>query len=86
MVFKKPTKWMAMDPANAVQIAKSIIDTAVGLGLEVTIELPQKRVNAQLYWTLVNRVELNVRNMLEKKNDPKGIARAIVDIVLSATK
>jgi hypothetical protein len=84
--FHEPIKWLALDPKNAVDVAKDFIDKAVHLGVKVHLQLPQRELSPLKYQALVTRVGLVMKNQLEKKVDPKLVAHQIVDIVLSGSE
>lgn len=77
-----PINWFSMDPQNAVDIAKDLIDKAVMLGFDVQIVLPKREMSKVKRTMLVNRVSLVMRNLLEKKRDANFIAEELVTIVL----
>jgi hypothetical protein len=81
--FHEPIKWLALDPKNAVEVAKEFIDKATHLGTKVHLMLPKRELSPMKYQALVTRVGLVMKNQLERKVDPKLVARQIVDIVLS---
>jgi hypothetical protein len=82
MGFPKPISWLAMEPDNAVQIAKSMIDSAVKLGANVQIVLPRRKLSEAKRTMLRYRVSLRMRSMLEKKRVPDYIAEEILVTVL----
>lgn len=82
LVLPKPAKWVALEPPQACAIAKDMIDKAVSLGYHVEIVIPRKPISQGKRTMLVNRVNLVMRMLTEKKRDPLFIAEELVDIVL----
>lgn len=82
MGFPKPISWLAMEPDNAVQIAKSMIDSAVKLGANVQIVLPRRKITEAQRTMLRNRLSLRMRSMIEKKRDFDYIAEELLATVL----
>lgn len=82
VVLAPGEQWVAMDPAQAVAVAKDMIDKAVVLGANVQILVPRKEISKAKLSMLVNRVSLVMRNLLEKKRDPQYVAEEVVQIVL----
>lgn len=82
MAFPKPVEWVAFDPANAVDIAKAMIDSAEACGCTVTLQVPRKVVPPIIVEKLVKRVEIVMDNLQRRKKLPKTIATELVHIVL----
>lgn len=84
LAFAEPTKWIALDPTNAVRVAKDMIDKAAELGAKVYLQIRKPPLSAVKHQALVTRTHIVMKNQLEKNVDPKQVARQLVDIILSA--
>ncbi len=85
-VVGEPAKWHALDPKNAALIAVDMLEKAAALGVKAHLLIPRPPLSPIKYQALVTRVGLVMRNQLEKRVDPKIVARQIVDIVLSGSE
>lgn len=82
--FMEPRLWIGLDPNNAVQIAKTLIDAAVQAGTTVALQLPRRQITKETRDRLVVRATNVFRNLQERGKPPAFIAREVVDSVLSA--
>ena len=82
--FREPRHWVVMDPANAVQIGKHLIDCAVACGAEVTIQVPRREISREKREALIARTMHVTRSMQEKHRPPAIVAQAVVDSILAA--
>ncbi len=83
LLFPQATDWVAMDPSNAVQIGKAMIDAAVQCGARVTIQAPRQPVPHGLRERMVNRTVMMLRNKREGPEKDNILAQRIVDTVLN---
>jgi len=83
MQFPIPKQWLAMDPQNAVLIAKAIIDAAVDLGLDVRIQAPKPQVSDGLRLRMETRCLMVLNNKREHTEKTPILARRIVDTILN---
>jgi len=74
--------WVAMDPRNAAEIAKDLIQKAAKLGVNMGEVFPPTPITEIQREVLITRVELVVRGQLERGTKLPDIARQVVDIVL----
>lgn len=86
IAFQYPTRWVHLDPQQAAEVAKGILDCASGLGANIRIAVPPKVIPPQVQITLVHRVAHIMRGALEGKKTPQRVAREIVDALLAATQ
>lgn len=82
--FKEARLWVAMDPQNAVDIGKSLIDGAVSCGANVTVQLPRREISAATRDRLVVRATNVIRNLQQHHRSTQWIATEVVDTILSA--
>lgn len=83
MGFPNPITWFAMDPLNAAQIGRELINAATKLGADVQIIIPKKQITETQRRVLITRVHLVMKNQLEKHIRPERVAQQLVDIVLA---
>lgn len=83
LALAEPSKWISMDPRQAVAIAKDMIDKAVKLGAQVEIVMPRKEVNGTQRAVLVTRTKLVMKGQLERGVKVEHLAEQLVDIILS---
>jgi len=82
--FPEPRLWVAIDPPNAVLMAKHMIDCAVACGHKVTLQLPRREVSREKREALVARAMHVIRSTQEQHKSPATVARSLVDSILSA--
>lgn len=82
--FQRPMTYVLYEPANAVGVAKTMIDTAVALGANVAIQVPRRNITREQREKLVTRATHVFRSMQEQGKTPAWIARNVVDTILSA--
>lgn len=82
--FFKSIDSVTFDPANAVILARQMIDIAVACGANVTIEVPRRKITKEQRNKLVSRATIVFRSLIEKGKTPAVIARNVVDTILSA--
>lgn len=75
-------KAIVMNPEQAVMVAKDIIDKAVSLGVQVQILIPKKPISQSRRTLIVNRIDIVMRKLQERKRPSRYIAEELVDIVL----
>lgn len=84
MRFAHARLWVAFDLQAAVNMGKHMIDEAVNLGANVTIQLPRRTITREQRDRLVVRATNVFRNQVEKGKPPAEVARQVVDSILSA--
>lgn len=82
--FQRPMAYVTYEPQNAVGVAKAMIDTAVALGAQVTVQVPKRKITREDRARLVTRATHVFRSMQEQGKAPAVIARNVVDTILSA--
>lgn len=84
--FPKPVEWIALDPQIAPLVAEQMIHAASACGVRVSLQVPEKQINAMQRAALAARVKLVMSNLQDRGKAPEFIATEIVDIVLTAIK
>lgn len=82
MALPAMAKAIVMNPEQAVAVAKDMIDKAVTLGVNVQVLIPKKPISQSRRTLIVNRIDLVMRRLTEKKRPSRYIAEELVDIVL----
>ena len=82
--FREPRHWVVLDPSNAAQIGKHLIDCAVACGAEVAIQVPRREVSREKREALVARAMHIIRSTQEQNKPLIIVARSVVDQILSA--
>lgn len=86
LVMGEPAKWTALDPQNAALIAVDMLEKAAALGVKAHLLIPPPPLSPIKFQTIVTRVAIVMKNQLEKRVDPKIVARQLVEIVLGAAE
>lgn len=82
--FREPRLWVVLEPSNAVEIGKHLIDCAVECGANVTIEVRRRQISQEKREALVARTMHVTRSMQDKHRPPAIVAQAVVDCILAA--
>jgi len=60
--FPTPVQWIALDAQTAAQAASSMLDAAVALGAQVTVQAPRVQVPKELRTRMTARALMVLRN------------------------
>ena len=80
--FPKEVGFVLFDPANAVGVAKGMIDSASACGLDISIQLPRRVVTDAMRDRLIQRLTIVLKSLSDRKRTPGQIALEVVDICL----
>lgn len=78
--FPKDIKFAALDPSNAVHIAKAMIDAAVRCGADVQIQVQKYQLSENKRMALYTRAGHIIRSLQDKPHAYVGVQ--VVDEVL----
>lgn len=81
--FPTPIQWAALDPPNAVGIAKAMIDASVVCGLDVQITTPKRQVSEGEKLRMEVRTVMLLKNKRESKEKDEMLAKRIVENLLN---
>lgn len=84
VVIKLPPgkDWIALDPDVSARVAEELIFCVMQCGVKVVIPEEKKELSIMQRAALDNRIEIVLREMIEKKAKPSYMAKTMVDVVL----
>lgn len=81
--FHRSIQWCVLDPATAVQMAKSVIDAAVNCGMNVEIKMPKPEVTEGQRVRMEARAAMILNNKRDHTEKTPVLARRLVDTILN---
>lgn len=81
--FHRPAQWIDLDPATAVEVAKTMLDAASNCGLAITIQAPPKKVTELQRQALHARCLMLLRNKRTSSERDEVLAVRITDALLN---
>lgn len=82
--YEAPRYWVGLEPKNAAEMAKLLLDAAQQQGANIQLSMPRREVTKDQRDRLIVRATQVFRSLAEKRRPPAEIARQVVDSVLSA--
>ncbi len=81
--FPTPVQWIALDAQTAAQAASSMLDAAVALGAQVTVQAPRVQVPKELRTRMTARALMVLRNKRAAAERDDVLAVRLVDTLLN---